>query len=238
MSNVPIYISIAEDIKEQIMAGKLAPKDIIPSEYTLCEQYNTSRMTVRRALSTLVTDGFIYSIPGKGYFVSEPKLGKYILEFDEKKSIGVKIDEEKLLNVDIINPTIELVYNLQIPQNKRVVTIKSLFLNNGNQVAYDEKYIPYYTGIPIVEEEISLMTFKDMVSNKSSSFALKKQLKIAVNKASKDIADLLDINPNKAIVIIEQKISDENYQPVGWRKIFCRNDYFNLSAVSTKKEDI
>ncbi len=58
-------------LKEEIKEGKYKPGEYIPSERELVERYGLSRTTVRRAISRLVGEGWLYSVPGTGTFVSE-----------------------------------------------------------------------------------------------------------------------------------------------------------------------
>jgi len=68
----PLYYRIAEDIIKQIKKGKYQPGDMLPSESQLCEEYNTSKMTVRQGLALLAQAGYLRSVPGKGNFVEYP----------------------------------------------------------------------------------------------------------------------------------------------------------------------
>lgn len=48
--NAPLYQQIYDEIKDAIEKGVYAPKERIPSELELAEQYEVSRITVRRAV--------------------------------------------------------------------------------------------------------------------------------------------------------------------------------------------
>ncbi|MDD3926315.1 MAG: GntR family transcriptional regulator [bacterium] len=65
-------------IKEHILAlvtdGELKGDALLPSEHQLCRQFNLSRMTVRRGLSELEKEGYIYSVAGKGRFVRDDRM--------------------------------------------------------------------------------------------------------------------------------------------------------------------
>lgn len=60
---------VADGLREKIQSGALKPNDLLPSEAQLCDQYDVSRVTVRRALDRLQQEGLITSQPGKGRIV-------------------------------------------------------------------------------------------------------------------------------------------------------------------------
>ena len=59
--NAPLYQQIYDEIKDAIEKGVYAPKERIPSELELAEQYDVSRITVRRAVEELCSDGYLLS---------------------------------------------------------------------------------------------------------------------------------------------------------------------------------
>ena len=70
----PLYQQIYEDIKGKIEDGAYAEGDRIPSEQELCATYGASRITVRRAISDLCTNGYLVKRQGVGTFVSRPRI--------------------------------------------------------------------------------------------------------------------------------------------------------------------
>jgi GntR family transcriptional regulator len=67
----PLYRQIADDLRRKIAAGELKTGMQIPTEDRLMESYHASRNTVRGALKELTTRGLVYTLHGKGTFVSE-----------------------------------------------------------------------------------------------------------------------------------------------------------------------
>lgn len=61
-----IYENIYKDLKQKIEADVFAYQELLPSENTLIQTYNCSRNTIRRAVSRLVTDGYVQTMQGKG----------------------------------------------------------------------------------------------------------------------------------------------------------------------------
>lgn len=75
------YQKIAQTLRQQIISGHFATGSLLPSENELCEQFQTSRMTVRQALSELVREGFIERQHGKGSVVIADRQALGLLSF-------------------------------------------------------------------------------------------------------------------------------------------------------------
>lgn len=61
-----IYENIYKDLKQKIEDNTFTYQELLPSENILIQIYNCSRNTLRRAVSRLVTDGYVQTIQGKG----------------------------------------------------------------------------------------------------------------------------------------------------------------------------
>ncbi|MDD4245455.1 MAG: GntR family transcriptional regulator [Candidatus Methanomethylophilaceae archaeon] len=66
----PIYEQIVDQIRNQIMEGKLISGDALPSMRTLAQGLRVSVITTKRAYSELELEGLIETVPGKGSFIS------------------------------------------------------------------------------------------------------------------------------------------------------------------------
>ncbi len=64
------YREIAEDLRARIDAGEFGERRILPSESELSQRYEASRVTVRKALETLRSEGLVDSRQGFGWFVA------------------------------------------------------------------------------------------------------------------------------------------------------------------------
>lgn len=67
----PKYFTLMEELKEEIISGRIQPGEKLPSENQFTVQYSLSRHTVRKALSLLEQEGYIEACHGKGTFCSE-----------------------------------------------------------------------------------------------------------------------------------------------------------------------
>ena len=67
----PIYIQIVDDLRQQIALGVLPPGEKLPSVRDLAAQLSINPNTIQRAYGELETEGFVYSVTGRGTFVAE-----------------------------------------------------------------------------------------------------------------------------------------------------------------------
>jgi DNA-binding GntR family transcriptional regulator len=63
------YLQVADYLRAQIQAGKIGPR--VPSALKLAEDTGASVATVKRAFRVLHDEGVIYSVNGRGTFVTE-----------------------------------------------------------------------------------------------------------------------------------------------------------------------
>ena len=68
-SDDPIYKQIIDQVKAQIIAGKLTAGDALPSMRALASQLRISVITTKRAYEELEREGYIENFLGKGCFV-------------------------------------------------------------------------------------------------------------------------------------------------------------------------
>ena len=69
-SDLPLYVQIQNLVLEEIRSGVLEPGSPIYSEHDLAARLDVSRLTVRRAYSEMARQGLLFSIHGKGTYVS------------------------------------------------------------------------------------------------------------------------------------------------------------------------
>ncbi len=70
----PIYEQIYAQIKLAIISGELKTDELLPSIRNLAKDLRVSVITTKRAYEELERDGYIYTSPGKGCFVSKQNI--------------------------------------------------------------------------------------------------------------------------------------------------------------------
>lgn len=71
----PLYVQLADILRDDIESGRLAVGEPVPSETYLQQQHGLSRVTVRKAMALLRGQGLVYTIQARGTFVRRPDSG-------------------------------------------------------------------------------------------------------------------------------------------------------------------
>ena len=78
-AGIPIYEQIKQQVKAAIYDGSLQEGASLPSIRQLAKDLNISVITTTRAYNDLEQEGFLASVPGKGFFVL-PRDGELLRE--------------------------------------------------------------------------------------------------------------------------------------------------------------
>ena len=71
VSRIPIYEQLKQQIREQVLTGRLSPGVMLPSIRGLARECQVGIITVKRAYDDLCMEGILNTHPGKGVFVAE-----------------------------------------------------------------------------------------------------------------------------------------------------------------------
>ncbi len=165
----PIYYQIADELEEKIQSGNYLPREKLPSENELVGIFQTSRLTIRRALSELERKGLIYRLHGIGTFVSPaPKLNTFGFGgFTERCiNLGLEVSTE-VLNCEIIDALPEyFTKTLQFPkddyEDNRFYLLERKRKISKKSVAFETAHLPlalYPALIDQYDPETSLYQF-------------------------------------------------------------------------------
>lgn len=104
-SGIPIYEQIYKYIKNDITSGILKPDEKLPSKRSFANNNGISTITIQNAYDQLVSEGYIYTIPKKGY---------YVANIDGM----ISIPKESTLSLDIKMPKVSDKYPIDLSGNK------------------------------------------------------------------------------------------------------------------------
>lgn len=101
----PIYEQVVEKLERLIASGGLEPLTKMPSVRSLAMELSVNPNTIQRAYAQLETDGYLYTVSGRGSFVTaesdwrESRQGKILEEWQAavRKAKEAGLSQELLL---------------------------------------------------------------------------------------------------------------------------------------------
>jgi GntR family transcriptional regulator len=70
-SDVPVYIQLADMLRDMITSGQIPPRTALPSISRLVQEHGVADQTVKKAVQVLRDEGLVRTITGKGVYVTE-----------------------------------------------------------------------------------------------------------------------------------------------------------------------
>jgi GntR family histidine utilization transcriptional repressor len=152
---VPIHQKIFTDIEMKILSGDWRPGDRIPIEHDLVEQYGCSRMTVSKALSTLVERGLIVRRRRIGSFVASPQIDRTVMDIQDISTEAVLAGYEhrhEILarKIERLAPAEAL--KLGITDGAAVLRLQCLHIVDGTPTAIERRII-LLDSVPLARHE-------------------------------------------------------------------------------------
>jgi GntR family trehalose operon transcriptional repressor len=203
------YSVIYDDMVKKIQSGELKPNAKLPSENDLVEQYETSRETVRKALTMLAQNGYIQKIRGKGSFVLE--MGKFdfpisgLVSFKEIAQKTGKQWKTIVNELELIIPDDDLKKHLQLTGKEKVWKVLRSRQIDGERIILDrdffnKKYVPVLTK-EICEDSIYEYLERDL--ELKISFAKKE---IVVEESTDEDMRYLDLKNYGHVVVVKNHV--------------------------------
>jgi GntR family transcriptional regulator len=140
-----LHVQISDAIRARIVSGEWGRDHRLPPEPLLAEEIGVSRGTLRRALATLIDEGLLTQIPGRGTFVAavvlEPATDQKLSTLSEDfASQGIELDT-RVLSSRVEEPPTSVARLLQLPPGGRALRLVRVRAAGGTPIALLHNYV-------------------------------------------------------------------------------------------------
>mgnify|MGYP006291120631 FL=1 len=233
MIKIPQHRVVYEKLRKHIVNGVYNEGDMLPSENELCVLHDVTRPTIRKALDTLLNEGYIKKQQGKGSIVRGAPKGVGILSLSGTTSA---VGEENLKTRIIVKPEIRkwdkaFTFNIsEMEKEMGCIYMERLRLVNDKPVFYDLTMIP----------NINLPRFTSRsLENKSLFDVLRKHYQIQVKGGEQQlIATIADekirhhfnIPEGHPVLQLNRKMETNRMNFYFYSQVFCNTDEYVLEG--------
>jgi len=201
-----LHRRIRADIEKRILRGSWRPGHRIPFEHELMAQYGCARMTVNKALSSLVAAGLIVRRRRVGSFVAEPRTHSAVLEIPDIRADVMSRGRTyslKLLSRKRRKAAPRHADEQRLAADGELLALRCLHMANGRPFALEERLISLATVSEAAEVDFSV--------EPPGSWLLghvpwtEAEHRISAINADADIAGALEVARNSACLTLERR---------------------------------
>lgn len=204
------YVEIAEAVRTSIDAGEVAPGALLPSEAELSALHEASRVTIRRALEELRSDGLIDSRQGLGWFVRSDPLRQSLdtLSTIERQLVDSgATSERKVLEFRFVTSRPQVAAALDAD---RVLEVVRLNLADGEPFAVITVWCEESVGAQLSRAEVERSSFLELLDIGHGSATQT----IGATIAEAEVAEVLGVLEGSPLLRIERVTRDGDGSPV------------------------
>lgn len=232
---IPLHYQLKEILQEMIENEVLKPGESIPTERELCEIQGISRMTVNKAIMSLVNEGLIYREQGKGTFVSIAKVNREISQLkgftEQMKENGV-VSKTRILSFNIIDATKKCKLELKMPVDEtKIIEIKRLRFSDEQPVAIEIAWLPYYLFNGMTSEMIEDKSLYEIFREKYGYYPDKAKQTIEPTMLNEYESKLLNQKNSALALIFRRTTYLQNKTPIEYTKAVYRSDNYKYQII-------
>lgn len=196
----PRYQLIADDLRERIRTGGYTSGRLLPSEANLSEEFDVSRVTVRRALEQLREAGLIDSRQGLGWFVAGDPVRQPLGELDtleQQLAAAGATSTRRVLDFAFIDAPDRVA---QVLGESRVLEVRRLNLADGEPFARVTVWCPEGQASRFSRHDVEARSFYDLLDVRVKGA----EQTIGASAASAADAALLDVPAGSPVLVCER----------------------------------
>lgn len=233
---VPLYYQLELALRERIEAGKYDTGEPIPGEQDLAEQFQVSRITVRRALDRLEEDGLILRrrgartqvVPGTTRRSKAPERSPDFRGFeDEMQRLGLE-PHAKVLESTVGAPSPLISALLAVPSGENVVRIRRLGIAKGIPLWIESRYFPLSVGQALLGADVAGQSIQRLLSSKLGLTIARVEAQLEAVAATARQAQLLELATGSPLLLHQSVTFQSDGHPIQVLRAYLRGESYKL----------
>lgn len=241
----PLWVQAVDLIAREIESGALRPGMRLPPERDLCLQLGISRVTLRKALGTLVERGVLSPSHGRGWYVASetaPAAGastakdwpNNLESFTETAArMGLRATSV-VLHADTVPASLDEAEALQLAPGIPIFVLERVRLLGGVPIAVDETRVPAALVPSFASADFTVDSVYSLIERDGVVLA-RADSTIEAKSADAELAAHLDLEAGKPVLVLTQLVVDPDGRPVLSSVIRYSGDRYRLRTQFARK---
>jgi DNA-binding GntR family transcriptional regulator len=214
----PKFLQVAEVIAQEIEQGRLTGR--LPTERELCEHFSVSRVTLRRALSTLADNQQVRASWGRGWYVVREPLSEppnALISFSELAEGRGLTPSTKLLGLSTRPSTLDEADMLRVAPGSRLLVLERLRFLDSVPVVLQRSHLALARLEGLAEMlgslDLTRISLYRLLEDRWGLAAARADYVVEARPATGAEAELLDIAPGSPLLQATQLTFDVDGNP-------------------------
>lgn len=224
----PLYLQLARHLEDAIRDGRFRPHEALPSERLLSESLELSRVTTRKAIDQLVTQGLVVRRQGSGNYIA-PQLEQPLSRltgFSEELHLRGFTPSSRWLTRSLTPATPEEQLSLGLSPGSPVARLERLRLADEVVMAYEVSVLPQ----DVVPEPAAVEGSLYEHLRSRGREPVRALQHIRAQNADARLAEMLGVPAGHALLFITRVGYLASGQAVELTLSYCRSDYYGFVA--------
>ena len=209
----------------------MKPGDRVPTESELVSRYGVSRITVRKVLDLLAREGLIVRERGRGTHVAhlrlEHGLARVVSFTDDMRQRGFQAGTKVLFSG--LQPAPEsIARELAVPEGTELARLDRLRLADGEPMCIEQSYLVHRLLPGILDHDFSTRSLREVKVGEYGIRWSRARQTIQAVLATPELAHVLSVKPNAALLYIERVSYSQEDVPVEFLRVYYRADRYVL----------
>lgn len=222
----PLYQQLARQLALDIRNGVYRLDEALPSERVLAESLGVSRVTARKSIELLATQGLVVRRHGAGNFIAprlEQGLSRLSSFSEELRQRGYQ-PASRWLARDVRVATAQERHSLALAKPARIARLERLRLADGVPMAYEVSVLP----LEVLPRPQALEGSLYAHLAPTPYAPVRAVQHIRALNADARVAELLNLPVGFALLWVSRVAYQTAGQPMEFTISYCRSDYYDF----------
>jgi GntR family transcriptional regulator len=221
-------------ILEDLIETELNPGDAIPSERALVLRLGVSRVTVRQAITDLVSAGVLERVHGKGTYLAGPQVDSWLhlTSFSREMRARGLVPATVVLSAAEQPADDDVSYALRIHPGQFVVRVERLRTADGTPMAYEVGHYPSVLFPGLLQRELG--SLYDVFANEYGVVVTSGEQTVRAESADAHRARVLGI-AKRAPLLVQERVTYAGDRPIEMSTSWYRADRYRIHMAITPR---
>ena len=227
-ASTPLWLQLKHALRD-LITFDLKPGDRLPSEADLGAHYSLSRITVRRAITSLLGEGLLHRQQGRGTFILSPRLAEPVSDPDHFLLSGFDGDPANIsvYSAETVPAAAWIASKLGLSPGEEVHKIRKVLSVAGTPVAFRTTFVPRRLAPSLLEADIKppLHTLFEGLYKLHPADA---DEVIEFIVADEFRAGMLGVAVGHPLILVERLVYLDSGEPIDHSRAYYRADRFRF----------